>query len=488
MSDLDAIVLAAGRGTRMRSALPKVLHSLAGRPLAYYPVRAALELGARRVVVVVSPDAKDAVERALSQHLPAAPLQFAIQEQALGTGDAAKAGLAALSGSAQVLLLYGDTPLLSATDLEPVLAPLRSGAALSLLTFQAPDPTGYGRVVRDASGQVCAIVEERDLSGAAQRRIDEVNAGIYAGNAKVLSAALATVGPHNAQGEYYLTDVVAEIAKTGPIGSARSDPSVLSGVNDRHQLAQAEAVLHARTRARLARSGVTIVGEPLIDDGVVVDTDARIETGVRLRGNTKIGARTVIDVGCVVEDVELGSDVTIKPYSVLVSSRVHDGAVLGPFCHLRPGSEIGAQAHVGNFVETKNAKLGPGAKANHLAYLGDVDVGARSNVGAGTIVCNYDGFAKRRTTIGQDVFIGSDSQLVAPVAVGDGSYVGTGTTVTADVPAGALAIGRARQENRPDYAKGLRERLRARADREKTDREQTEREQTDREQVQREKK
>lgn len=469
MSELDVLVLAAGRGTRMKSQLPKVLHSIAGRPLVYYPVRAALDLGARSVVVVTSPDTREAIENELSKHVPGAPLSYAIQEQPLGTGDAAKAGLSLLEGSGQVLFLYGDTPLLQAADLVPVLAPLSSGSALSFLTFEAPDPTGYGRVIRSESGQVAGIVEQRDLSSE-QERITEVNAGIYAGRIDVVRAALALVRPHNAQGEYYLTDIVAEVARSAGVSTTASDPEVLAGVNDRQQLARAEAIVHARIRARLARSGVTIVGDPLIDDGVEVAADARIEVGVRLRGATRVGEGSIVDVGCVLDDAEVGSGVVVKPYSVISQSRVGDGAVLGPFCHLRPGSDIGHAAHVGNFVETKNARLGSGAKANHLAYLGDVDLGARSNVGAGTIVCNYDGFAKRRTTVGEDVFIGSDSQLVAPVVIGDGAYVGTGTTVTEDVPAGALAMGRVRQQNRPDYASGLRERLRARAAAEKKQR------------------
>lgn len=467
MRSLDAIVLAAGRGTRMKSELPKVLHAIAGRPLVYFPVRAALDLGAKRVVIVVSPDARAAVEGALSRHLPDAPLTYAVQEQALGTGDAAKAGLSALTDAARLLLLYGDTPLLQASDLEPLLAPLDAGAGLSFLTFEADDPTGYGRVMRDAVGQARSIVEQRDLASDAERSITEVNAGIYAGDVDVLRSALSAIGPQNAQGEYYLTDIVAEVAKKAPIGTAVADSAAAFGVNDRQQLAQAEAILHARIRQRWARAGVTIVGDPLIDDGVLVEADARIETGVRLRGTTRVGAQSLVDVGSVLEDARVGRGVVIKPYSVITQSRVGDGAVLGPFCHLRPGSDIGESAHVGNFVETKNASLGASAKANHLAYLGDIDVGARSNVGAGAIVCNYDGFAKRRTRVGQDVFIGSDSQLVAPVVIGDGAYVGTGTTVTEDVPAGALAIGRVRQENRLDYATGLRERLRARAEGEK---------------------
>jgi bifunctional UDP-N-acetylglucosamine pyrophosphorylase / glucosamine-1-phosphate N-acetyltransferase len=451
MSVLDAVVLAAGRGKRMKSELPKVLHPIAGRPLLYFPVRAALDLGARRVVVVVSPDTREAVRVALARHLPHAPLEYAVQDSARGTGDAAKAGLSLLSDPDRVLFLYGDTPLVEAADLRPLLEPIEAGMALAFLTFDAPNPAGYGRVIRDGAGKPRAIVEQRDLDSDAERSITEVNAGIYVGELELLRSALSTLKPQNAQGEYYLTDIVAEIARRHPVGTASADMASLAGVNDRQQLAEAETRLHARIRERLARGGVSIVGDPLIDDGVLVEADARIEAGVRLRGSTCVGAGSLIDVGSVLEDAQVGRQVTIKPYSVITQSRVGDGAVLGPFCHLRPGSDIGDSAHVGNFVETKNAQLGPGAKANHLAYLGDVDVGARSNVGAGTIVCNYDGFAKRRTTVGADVFIGSDTQLVAPVTVGHGAYVGTGTTVTVDVPAGALAIGRVRQENRLDY-------------------------------------
>jgi len=467
MRNLDVIVLAAGRGTRMKSPLPKVLHAIAGRPLVYFPVKAALDLGARRVIVVVSPDAREEVVSALGRHLPNAPLGYAVQERALGTGDAAKVGLGQLTDAGQVLILYGDTPLLQASDLEPVLTPLDDRVKLSFLTFEATDPSGYGRVLRDAAGQARGIVEQRDLRTDAEHSITEVNAGIYAGDVDVLRTALSALVPQNAQGEYYLTDIVAEVTKQGVVGTASADPAALAGVNDRHQLAQAEGVLHARIRERWARAGVTIKGQPLIDDGVLIEADACIESSVRLRGTTRIGGQSLVDVGSVLEDARVGRGVVIKPYSIITQSRVADGAVLGPFCHLRPGSEILESAHVGNFVETKNATLGIGAKANHLAYLGDIDVGARTNIGAGAIVCNYDGYAKRRTRVGQDVFIGSDSQLVAPVVIGDGAYVGTGTTVTQDVPAGALAIGRVRQETRPDYATGLRERLRARAESEK---------------------
>lgn len=464
MTELAAIVLAAGRGTRMHSARPKVLHSLAGRPLLFFPVHAALEAGATRVVVVVSPDAKADVETELRPHLPGAPLEFVVQETPQGTGHAASVGLSALPEPAgEVLVLYGDTPLLEAGDLQPLVERLAQGDVLSFLSFEAEDPTGYGRVLRDGAGAVRAIVEERDISSDAERSVREVNAGIYAGRRDTLSRALAQIGPHNAQGEYYLTDVVPLAAKEGAVTSRRAPAEATVGVNDRQQLAFAEGILHARIRSRWGKKGVSIVGEPLIDDTVELGLDVRIEQGVRLRGKTRVGGGAFVDVGCVLEDVEVAPGAVLKPYTVATRSSVGERAVLGPFSHLRPDSHIGAEAHVGNFVETKNATLASGAKANHLTYLGDADIGERSNIGAGVIVCNYDGFAKRRTTVGVEAFVGSDVQLVAPVTVGDGAYVATGTTVTEDVPSGALAIGRSRQENKAGYAKKLRERLRQKA-------------------------
>lgn len=457
-----AIVMAAGFGTRMKSKTPKVLHRLAGRPLVYYPVQAALSLGVSRIVLVVNPDTHEPIARELAEHVDSARLQFAIQEVPRGTGDAVSAGLRDLDvGEAEtVLILSGDTPLLTSADLEPLLGPSEN-TPLRLLSFLVDDPRGYGRIEREEDGHVIRITEDRDLKSERQRAIREVNAGVYACRTGELRRALPSLQPHNAQGEYYLTDVVAEVASRAGALAIVSEARAFLGVNDRAELMVAEALLHERIRKGLARDGVTIRGTPLIDDTVEVGPDAIIEDGVRLRGKTRIGASVTVDVGSVLTDAELGDGVLIRPYTIVEKSRVGAGAVLGPFSHVRPGSEIGEEAHLGNFVETKQTKIGARAKANHLSYLGDADVGPGANIGAGTIVCNYDGFSKSRAAIGARTFVGSDCQLVAPVAIGSDVYVATGTTVTEDVPDGAFVIGRARQTTKEGYAEGLRARLKA---------------------------
>lgn len=461
--------MAAGRGTRMCSQVPKVVHPLCGRPLVYYPVRAALELGAARVVVVASPDTRAEVERSLLAHVPAERLQFATQSEEPGTGGAAKAGMRALSREdSQVLILNGDVPLLRGRDLLGLREEVEAGAGLAVLTFLAPDATGYGRILRDATGRPSEIREERDLETQDQRAIREVNAGAYLAQRERLEAALLRLNPGNAQREYYLTDIVRLMAEDSLVRTCLAPEAATLGVNDRVQLGQAEALLFRRIRERHQLGGVTFCGDVLVDDSVELEADVRLEHGVRLRGETRIGARTVVDAGSIIDDSHIGSDVLIKPHSVISGSVVESRAVIGPFAHLRPESHIEADAHVGNFVETKKTRLGRGAKANHLAYLGDADIGEKSNLGAGVIVCNYDGFAKRRTVVGRHVFVGSDSQLIAPTHIGDGAYVATGTTVTGDVPPDALVIGRVRAATKPGYASGLRSRLADRASAEKS--------------------
>lgn len=307
------------------------------------------------------------------------------------------------------------------------------------------------------------IREEKDLRDDRERALDEVNAGAYGARRDVLARGLAGLVPNNAQGELYLTDVVAHAVRDGGVEAVSGSEEAVRGVNDRAQLAEVERLLHRRVAARLRAAGVTVREGARIDVGVEVEPDAVIEQGAVLRGATRVGAGAFIDVGAVLTDAEIGPAVRVLPYSVITASRVEEGAQVGPFSHLRPASEIGPEAHVGNFVETKATRLGRGAKANHLAYLGDGDVGEGANVGAGTIFCNYDGFRKHRTSIGKGAFIGSDSQLVAPVTVGEGAYVATGTTVTRDVPPDALAIGRVAQENKVGYASRLRGRLKARS-------------------------
>ncbi len=457
MSRLTAVILAAGLGTRMKSALPKVMHPIAGRPLVHYAVRAAFDAGVERVVVVTSGS------KELDASLSAAfgdRISTAVQDPPRGTGDAARIGMAQVD-SERVLILYGDTPLVRAEELKALVAALDVPGAeeLSVMTCELEQPTGYGRILRDSAGKVLEIREQRDLQGAAQHAVREVNAGMYAGNTAVLRRALAEVQPNNSQGEYYLTDVIALLARTSNVTGVLGHAEALLGVNDRSQLAEAEELILQRIRVRHAKNGVTVRGTPRIDDSVEIGVDSTIENGVCLRGRTRIGARTVVDVGSVITDSSIGDGALVKPYTVVTSSNVGDGAQLGPFAHLRPESEIEADAHIGNFVETKKTRVRRGAKANHLAYLGDGDVGERANIGAGTIFCNYDGFNKHQTIIGADAFIGSDSQLVAPVTIGRGAYVATGTTVTMDIPEDALAIGRTKQTNKEGYASRLKARF-----------------------------
>lgn len=462
-----AVILAAGQGTRMKSSLPKVLHSIAGRPLLHYPVRAALEAGCGEVVVVVG-HGREKVEAYLAEAFGAtssAKVKTSIQKEQRGTGDAAKAGLDAVSASAQrILIFYGDVPLLEADDVARVAKALDDDkeAAVSMAVCTTDDPFGYGRIIRDGSGNVIAIREQKDLKSDAERAIKEWNPGIYAASVSFLKEALASLTPNNAQGEYYLTDIVGyAVAQKKKVIGVASRPEVMDGINDRVQLAAGDRAMMDRLTKRHRLNGVTVREGARIEDGVVVENDAIVEANAVLRGKTKVAKGAIVDVGCVLTNADIGENVQLKPYSVVTDSIVRTKAQIGPFAHLRPESDIGEDAHVGNFVETKKTRLDKGAKANHLAYLGDGFVGEGANVGAGTIFCNYDGFQKHVTRIGKGAFIGSDSQLVAPVTIGDGAYVGTGTTVTKDVPADALAIGRAKQENKEGYGSRLRGRLKA---------------------------
>jgi bifunctional UDP-N-acetylglucosamine pyrophosphorylase/glucosamine-1-phosphate N-acetyltransferase len=453
MSDLVAVVLAAGQGKRMKSSRSKVLFPVAGRPLVFYPVAAALAAGARHVVCVVSPDNRDEVLSALNECFGEERVSAKVQDPPQGTGDAARVGLDGLEGE-RVLVLCGDTPLLETAALSKLVAALdEHGAELALASCELDDPTGYGRVLRGANGRVLEVREDRDLASEEQRRVREINAGVYAAEAAFLKGALLQLRPDNAQGEYYLTDVVSIAARQHKAIAVLGDPAALLGVNDRTQLAEAEELLFARNADAHGRAGASVKRGARIDTGVLVEPDAVIEAGAVLRGKCVVKSGATVDVGAVVTNSEIGPGALIKPYSVITDSRV------GPFAHLRPGSEIDEDAHIGNFVETKKTRVRKGAKANHLAYLGDGDIGEGANVGAGTIFCNYDGFKKHKTVIGPGAFIGSDSQIVAPVTIGEGAYVATGTTVTKDVPADALAIARVKQENKLGYASRLRARL-----------------------------
>jgi bifunctional UDP-N-acetylglucosamine pyrophosphorylase / glucosamine-1-phosphate N-acetyltransferase len=463
METTTAIILAAGQGTRMKSALPKVMHPVCGLPIVHFGVQAALDAGCADVIVVVG-HRRDLVEQYLSRAFDGR-VRTAVQAEQRGTGDAARAGLAAVrAGASRVLLMNGDVPLIAGADVRAVEAPLDdapSSGVLSFATCVVDDPTGYGRVLRSA-GNVVGIREQRDLRGQSERAIREINAGIYAARVALLQEALSSLAPNNAQGELYLTDVVAIASETHQrIVTVERGADVLAGVNDRDQLARVEATMHARIARRWRLAGATVREGARVDAGVELEPDATVETGAVLRGRTRIATRAIVDVGCVLTNVEVGEGAVVRPYSVATDARIGKDASVGPFAHLRAESEIGEEAHVGNFVETKKTRMRRGAKANHLAYLGDSVIGERANIGAGTIFCNYDGFQKHTTVIEAGAFIGSDSQIVAPVTVGENAYVATGTTVTRDVPAEALAIGRVKQENKDGYAAKLRARFKA---------------------------
>jgi bifunctional UDP-N-acetylglucosamine pyrophosphorylase / glucosamine-1-phosphate N-acetyltransferase len=444
---LAAIVLAAGKGTRMKSRRPKVLHEVCGRPLTYFPVKRALELGADPVVVVVGHQA-EAVEAALSAALPEAPLRFAVQEQQLGTAHAVMAARKELKGfQGAVLILSGDTPLLTTETLRAVVeAKGKTDAGLAFATMHLDNPSGYGRLVRAPDGGPALIVEDRDATPD-ERRIQEVNAGLYCADSAFLWKTLARVDSRNAQKEFYLTDIVA-IAARGPGAASTHVPYVeAAGVNDQEELSLAARALTRRIGQDLMRAGVTIEDPERFDcdEGVTVGPDTILEPSVRLRGRTTVGAGCVIGQGSILTHTTVADGATVNPYTVANEAVIGAGAIVGPFSRLRPGAELGEGVHVGNFVELKKTRMGKGAKANHLTYLGDAVIGAGTNVGCGTITCNYDGEKKHPTIIGERAFIGSDSILVAPITVGDGAYVAAGSTLTESVPAGALALGRARQ-------------------------------------------
>ena len=440
---LDIVILAAGQGTRMRSALPKVLHPVAGKSMLGHVIDTARQLQPHSIQVVIGHGAE-----AVRERLAAPDLNFVLQAEQLGTGHAVAQALPALSAE-RVLILYGDVPLIAAETLQRLLA-LVSDQQLGLLTVQLADPTGYGRIVRGADGQVEAIVEHKDAN-AAQRAISEGNTGILAVPGKRLADWLGRLSNSNAQGEYYLTDVIAMAVADGLVVATEqaSDEMEVLGANDRIQLSQLERHYQYRAGRRLMAQGVTLIDPARFDlrGEVTVGRDVLIDINVILEGQVVIEDGVHIGPNCVIKDSVLRQGAIVKANSHLDGADVGEGADCGPFARLRPGTVLGAKAHVGNFVELKNAKLGAGAKAGHLSYLGDAEIGARTNIGAGTITCNYDGANKFKTVLGEDVFIGSNSSLVAPVSLGDGATTGAGSTVTTDVPANTLAVGRAKQRN-----------------------------------------
>lgn len=454
MTTTAAIVLAAGKGTRMRSHLPKVLHTFLGRPMLFPPVDAALRAGVDRVVVVVGHGASDVREQ-LTAAFPGWPIAYASQSEQRGTGHAVQCGLGAAGEVDEILVLYGDTPLLTSKTLAALLdAHRKSGAAYTVSTFRADDPKGYGRIVRDPNGNVRRIVEEVDASPE-ERAITEVNAGLAVASREVLAKTIGDLVPHNAQGELYLTDVVGALAARGKKVAAFLLPESIeaAGINTRSQLAGLEEVALGRVRNLWMDRGVSMRGAPTIwiDGEVEIGEDTTLGPRVQLLGKTRIGRGCRIDAGVILDHCEIGDGVHVKPYTVAAYSRMASQCVVGPFAHLRPGTVLGESVKIGNFVETKQASFGAHSKASHLSYLGDCEIGRDVNIGAGTITCNYDGFDKHVTTLEDGVFVGSDVQFVAPVTVHKNAVIAAGTTVVADVPEGALASARTPQTNREGY-------------------------------------
>lgn len=440
---LEIIILAAGRGTRMRSSTPKVLHALAGEPLLGHVLRAARNLRPDNIHIVVGCGA-DEVERAVA----AEDVMFHIQTEQLGTGHAVAQALPHCHPDSQVLVLFGDVPLIQSESL----AQLIQGAAdgLGLLAINLDDPKGYGRIVRDAAGDFAEIVEDRDCTDT-QKQLTEVNTGILVGPAERLSTLLAQVGNDNAQGEFYLPDILRIAVGQGDAVTlvTLEDTEQMMGVNDLSQLETLERVFQQRAAESLMQQGVAIVDRSRIDirgtlkcgAGVRIDVNAVFEGDVTLADGVSVGAN------CVIIDSIFGANTTVQPFCHIEQARIGGDCRIGPYARLRPGSALADEVRVGNFVETKNSQFGQGSKANHLAYVGDSEIGAGSNIGAGTITCNYDGVNKHKTVLGEGVFVGSNSTLVAPVTLGDHAFVAAGSVVTNTVADNELALGRARQRN-----------------------------------------
>jgi bifunctional UDP-N-acetylglucosamine pyrophosphorylase/glucosamine-1-phosphate N-acetyltransferase len=445
--DTHVVILAAGQGTRMRSRRPKVLHAVSGGALIDCVLRVADALDPATITLVVG-HGGDLVRA----HLRArADLQFAVQSPQLGTAHALQQAEASLAGrTGTVVLLSGDVPLLRPETLRRLVAEHgQAGAAATVVTATVERPYGYGRIVR-VDGRIARIVEERDATPA-ERRIGEINSGIYAFDLEPLFEALRGISSHNAQGEYYLTDLVALYHRRSlPVEAVEIDnPQEVRGVNSRTELAEVSRLMRQTKNEELMAAGVTLVdpAATYIDPDVEIGPDTVIHPGVVIEGRSRIGSACEIEAHVRITDCHIADGATIKNFCVLTSSRVDAGAVVGPFAHLRPESSVGEGAKVGNFVELKKTTLGTGAKANHLSYLGDATIGPRVNVGAGTITCNYDGTRKHATIIEEGAFIGSDSQLIAPVRVGAGAYIAAGSSITEDVPPGSLGIARGRQTN-----------------------------------------
>jgi bifunctional UDP-N-acetylglucosamine pyrophosphorylase/glucosamine-1-phosphate N-acetyltransferase len=445
MTDIALIVLAAGKGTRMKSEQPKVMHRAAGCTLLGHVLQSASSVGANRVAVVIGPEMEQ-VGLEAQRLVPNATIVE--QAQQLGTGDAVKScrdSLGEFHGS--IIILYGDVPLVRPDTIKRLISTLSNEVPVVVLGFTPPEPSGYGRLILDDNGFVTAVREELDATPE-ERQIKICNSGILAASSPLIWRLIANLKNENAKGEYYLTDVVElAVAQGLKVALVEAEETEVMGVNDRRQLAKVESELQDRYRKAAMAAGVTLVAP----ETVFFSSDTKLGTDVIVEPHVFFGP-----------GVEVGNEARILAFCYMENTKIGDGARVGPFARLRPGTVIGAGAHIGNFVEIKNSVIGAGSKANHLSYLGDTDLGPRSNVGAGTITCNYDGFDKRRTEVGADVFVGANTALVAPVKVGDGVNIAAGSVITKDVPAHALAIARASQEVREGWASRYREMKRAR--------------------------
>jgi bifunctional UDP-N-acetylglucosamine pyrophosphorylase/glucosamine-1-phosphate N-acetyltransferase len=451
-ADTVIVILAAGKGTRLRSDLAKVLHRAGGRSLVEHVVRACQPIGAQEILAVVGHQAADV--RAVVTALGA---QTVLQEPQSGTGHAMQVARQAIPGRARfAIVLPGDAPLIRTETLAALAQAHRAGqAAATILTAKIDDPTGYGRIVRKQDGTVAAIVEEKSASET-QKKIHEINSSVYCFTIEKLWPCLSELRPENAHKELYLTDAIALLNHRGEkvLAQLAADPQEILGCNTRAELAEVDRILRRRKAAALMDAGVTIYlpETVLIDADVEIGCDTVIEPCVQLLGKTRIGSGCTVRTGSVLTDAVLAEGVMVRPHCMVASSVLGAGTIIGPFAHLRDGAELRPGARVGNFVEVKKSTLHEGVKAMHLTYLGDATVGRDTNVGAGTITCNYDGVRKNPTTIGERVFVGSGTELIAPVKVGDGSYIAAGSTITEDIPADSLAIARARQENKIGWA------------------------------------
>ena len=445
---LEVIVLAAGLGKRMRSDLPKVLHALAGRPLLTHVLDSARALSPRRILVVHGHGA----EKVREVFAGSDDIDWILQSEQLGTGHAVQQAASRLSPDADVLIVYGDVPLIRPETLKRLVEASKQG--LAVLTAEPADPAGYGRVMRDAAGRVTQIVEQKDATES-EISVREVNAGFYGVSARRLLGWLPRLRNDNAQKEYYLTDIVKLAAADGVsvVGVRTDDADEVAGVNSKKELAALERVVQGREAQRLLEAGVTLADPARIDvrGAVQCGRDVLIDVNCIFEGQVQLGDGVRIGPNCLLKDVTLGAGTEVRAFSQLEDAEVGAGCRIGPYARLRPGTRLAEEVHIGNFVEVKASSLGKGSKANHLAYVGDSEVGSRVNTGAGTITCNYDGVSKHRTVIEDDCFIGSDATLVAPVRIARGSYIGAGSTINKDTPAGQLTVARARQVSLPAW-------------------------------------